>query len=489
MEGVIMANLRIIVKMIYILIVFNSLWIMSCAVNPVTGKSELMLLSEADEIKLGQQTDGQIVQIYGIYDSEKLHEYINDLGQKMVKISHRPHLKFEFRVMDSPVINAFAVPGGYVYITRGILAYLNNEAELAGVIGHEIGHVTARHSAKQYTNAQFAQLGLGIGSILSEEFAKYAPLAAGGIQLLFLKFSRDNESQSDDLGVEYSTKIGYDAREMSNFFVTLDKMSDQSEGKGLPTWFSTHPNPEDRVGDIRVEAAKWQKQITSKDLKVNRDNYLNTINGVVYGENPRQGFVDNDVFYHPDMKFKFPIPSAWKVSNLPTQVQIQSQDGKAAILFTLAQEKTTAAAAQSFISNTKATVVSKKDLKVHGFKATKMLSTISDQSNILQILSYFIEKDNRIYVFHGFTNQALFSNYESTFQATMEEFNVLKDKAKLNVKPDRLKMRRTSKTMTLQEALKTFGVADKDLEQMALINGNKLNDNIPAKTLIKTVAK
>ena len=145
----------------------------TCAVNPVTGKSEFMLLSESDEIKMGQSTDKQVVQMYGIYDDAKLLAYLNDMGQKMVKVSHRPHLKFEFKIMDSPVINAFAVPGGYVYITRGIMSYLNNEAELAGVVGHEIGHVTARHSAKQYTKVQFAQLGLGLGSMLSEEFAKY----------------------------------------------------------------------------------------------------------------------------------------------------------------------------------------------------------------------------------------------------------------------------------------------------------------------------
>jgi predicted Zn-dependent protease len=480
---------NIFLRIVFIAIMFNLIWLVSCAVNPVTGKSEIMLLSEADEIKLGQQTDVQIIQMYGIYESEELQAYIDNIGQRMVKLSHRPNLKFEFKVMDNPVINAFAVPGGYVYITRGILAFLNNEAALAGVIGHEIGHVTARHSAKQYTNAQFAQLGLGLGSILSEEFAKYAPLASLGVQLLFLRFSRDNERQADDLGMEYSTKAGYDAREMANFFVVLDRMSGQSQSSGLPTWFSTHPNPADRVNAVRNGTSTLQKEVGVKNFEINRDTYLKKINGVVYGENPQQGFVENNVFYHPDMKFNFPTPAGWKITNLPTQVQILSSDEKAAILFTLAQEKTTGAAAQSFISNTNATVMSQSDTKVHGFNTTKLLSILSGESAPLQVMSYFIEKDSYIFVFHGFSDQTQFTSYQSAFQATMDGFDTLRDKSKLSVQPARIRIREVTKAMKLRDALKDFAVADNDLEQMALMNGMNLNDTIAAKTLIKTVEK
>ena len=161
--------------------------------------------------------------------------------------------------MDSPVINAFAVPGGYVYFTRGILAYLNSEAELAGVMGHELGHITARHSAKQMSKAQITQIGLGLGSIVSETFAQYAGLAAQGIGILFLKFSRDNEREADNLGVEYSSKAGYDAKEMSNFFVTLNRMHG-SGGGSLPEFLSTHPNPDDRVGSIQRCLGKMENK-------------------------------------------------------------------------------------------------------------------------------------------------------------------------------------------------------------------------------------
>jgi len=173
----------------------------SCAANPVTGRHELMLISEPDEIRLGQRTDAQIAQAYGLYDDPKLGAYIADLGRRLAKVSHRSRLPFEFKVLDSPVVNAFAVPGGYVYLTRGILSHCKSEAKLAGVIGHEIGHVGARHSAQQYTRAQLAQLELGLGAILSEDFGQLAGLAQFGVSTLFLKFSRDKERQADNLGV------------------------------------------------------------------------------------------------------------------------------------------------------------------------------------------------------------------------------------------------------------------------------------------------
>ena len=163
-----------------------------------------MLLSEPDEIRLGRKTDAQIAQTYGIYDDPDLMAYIEGLCQRIARGSHRPHLSFEFKILDSPVVNAFAVPGGYIYVSRGMFSYLNSEAELAGVIGHEIGHVAARHSAQQYSRAQLAQLGLGLGVILSEDFRQYAGLAQFGVGMLILRFSRDNEREADDVGVEYA---------------------------------------------------------------------------------------------------------------------------------------------------------------------------------------------------------------------------------------------------------------------------------------------
>ena len=258
----------------------------------------------------------------------------------MAVISHRPNLGYQFRVLDSPVVNAFAVPGGFVYFTRGIMAHFNNEAEFAGVLGHEIGHITARHSAQQYSNQVLAQLGLVIGMAVSEDFARFGDLASQGLGLLFLKFSRDHESQSDELGVEYSSKIGYDAHQMADFFQTIDRLSGGNNG-GIPTFLSTHPNPADRNKKVHELATKWQQSsnVTPANLKVNRDGYLRMIDGIVYGEDPRQGYVESNIFYHPELKFQFPVPQEWQLQNMASQVQMAPKDGKALMFMTLANEK------------------------------------------------------------------------------------------------------------------------------------------------------
>ncbi|MCJ7582838.1 MAG: M48 family metalloprotease, partial [Candidatus Aminicenantes bacterium] len=140
-----------------IILVVLMAWAVACAINPVTGKRELMLLSSSDELAMGQQTDPEILQTYGQYEDAELARYVAALGKKLGALSHQPDLDYSIQVLDSPVVNAFAVPGGYVYLTRGILAYLNDEAELAGVVAHEIGHIAARHSAQRYSQAQIAQ--------------------------------------------------------------------------------------------------------------------------------------------------------------------------------------------------------------------------------------------------------------------------------------------------------------------------------------------
>ena len=295
----------------------------SCAINPVTGKKQLMFMSEGQEVALGAQYHPTVVSTFGVYDSPQLQAFITEKGNEIGKISHRPNLEFHFKILDSTVVNAFAVPGGYVYFTRGILAQFNNEAELIGVLGHEIGHVTARHSASQQSKQQLGQLLLMGGMIASEKFREFGGYAMQGMQLLFLKFSRDNEHESDRLGVEYSSKIGYDAREMANFFNVLNKMSMESEQGGVPTFMSTHPDPGDRYNSVKSQAVQWQDSLNYTNWKVNGDSYLRMIDGMVYGEDPRQGFVESNIFYHPDMKFKFPVPTGWQLLNSPIQVQME----------------------------------------------------------------------------------------------------------------------------------------------------------------------
>ena len=190
------------------------LLVQACAVNPVTGRRQLMLYSEQDEIAMGKQTHEQILRQYGIYGDPEINAYVTRVGSTMTAHTHRPHLEYHFAILDSPVVNAFAGPGGYIYVTRGIMAMMNSEAELAVVLGHELGHVNARHSMSRLSSATMAQLGLLAGSAISKTFADLTDLAGVGMQLLFLQFSRDDEREADELGVAYARQGRYNPAKM-----------------------------------------------------------------------------------------------------------------------------------------------------------------------------------------------------------------------------------------------------------------------------------
>jgi len=464
-------------------------WAVSCAVNPVTGKRELMLMSSADELAMGQQTDPQILQTYGKYEDADLARYVSALGKRLGALSHQPNLAYTIQVLDSPVVNAFAVPGGYVYLTRGILAYLNDEAELAGVVAHEIGHIAARHSAQQYSKAQFAQLGLGLGSVLSKTFRKYAGVAQVGVGLLFLSFSRSDEREADSLGVEYSAKAGYDSNHMANLFVSLERLNPGESQGGLPGWFSTHPNPDNRIAAIKQDTQVWREKIQQTRFAVNRDQYLKQIDGIVFGEDPRQGYVEGNVFYHPELRFQFPVPAGWKVNNTATQVQMINRDQNAVILFSMAPEKTPAAAAKAFVNESKASVLKSENTKVNGMSAYRIISDVTTEQGVIRVMSYFIQKGQTVYAFLGYTEQSRFNGYSSAFEQTMGRFNNLTDSRKINVKADRLDVKRTTTQGSLRQALRKFGEPENRGEALAIINGMKLDDAVPGNTFLKVVVK
>src|SRR5688500_11222450 len=439
---------RTVVKVLCVAL--TSFFLSECAKNPVTGKRDFMLLSESQEIAMGKQSDPEIISYFGLYDDKNIQNFINEKGQQMAAISHRKELPYEFKIVDSPVVNAFAVPGGFVYFTRGIMAHFNNEAEFAGVLGHEIGHITARHSAKQYSRAMLGQIGLVAGSVISPEFAQFADIAQSGLQLLFLKVGRDAESQSDKLGVEYSTKIGYDASEMADFFSTLDRLSAQSGGEEVPTFLSTHPDPADRERKVAKLAQEWQKKTKSTGLEVGRDSYLKMIDGIVYGEDPKQGFVENNVFYHPVLKFQFAVPALWAVQNTPQQVQMVPKDGRALMMLTLAQGSSLEAAAQTAVQNYQIKVLDSKQQTVNGLPAIIVVGDQQPQQQQQQqqaaqpsvrVLMYFIQHGGNIYNMIGASSQADFNSYMQLFQSTMGTFQELTDQSKINKQAERVRVK------------------------------------------------
>lgn len=469
--------------------------IVSCAVNPVTGKKQIMLMSEAQEVALGVSYDPQVLATFGLYEDPALQAFMQAKGTEMGKLSHRPNLEYHVKVVDSPVVNAFAVPGGYIYLTRGILAQFNNEAELIGVIGHEMGHITARHSVSQMTKQQLGTLLLIGGMIASEKFANYAQYAMQGMQLLFLSFSRENEREADALGSEYTSKMAYDATKMADFFQVLNKMNMASSHGGVPTFLSTHPDPGDRYNAVLTSSREWQAKLALPSYKVNADSYLKLIDGIVYGEDPRQGYTDDNTFYHPDLKFKFSYPLGWTLTNAPTHVTVQPSDGKALMLFTLSNQKSLQAAADSTLAQYGLKLQRAERRTVNGMPAIVAISRQESQNqatgqvSVTSVLSYIIEYGTMYYVFHSVAAEADFPNYSGTMESSMKTFAKLTDAYRLNVKPKRIAVKPVQRTGTLSGAFSSYGVRQEMMNELALLNNMELNDQVQAGKLIKIVTE
>lgn len=461
----------------------------SCAINPVTGRKQFVMMSEAQEIAMGKESDPQIIAFFGSYDNPALQKFINEKGQEMVKVSHRTKITYQFKIVDSPVINAFATPGGYVYFTRGIMAHFNNEAEFAGVLGHEIGHITARHSVIQQRNAMLGQLGIIAGVILVPELSQFVEPLSSGMQLALMSFGREAERESDKLGVEYSSRIGYDASEMAGFFKTLERQEKAAGGEKIPEFLSTHPSPSERNVTVDKLAGQWKNKLKLTNPKVNRENYLKILDGLILGEDPKQGFVENNIFYHPGLKFEFSIPSGWKLQNTPQQVQMAPDNGEALLMMTIAGKGSLDETANQLLEQYKLTLVESKKENINGLNAIRMIADQKQEGGTIRLLSSLIQYEGNIYSLMGIAELSKFNSYQAAFLSTAQNFKSLTNSEKLNRKPEVIRIKTVPQQMTVQAAFQHFKMAASRFEELAVLNGMQLNEQLAKGTLIKVVEK
>ncbi len=455
--------------------------LVGCAVNPVTGKREFSLISESEEIAIGREGASQTVAQLGLYPDSSLQAYVTALGQRLAAGSERPQLPWSFAVVQDPVVNAFALPGGYIFVTHGILAHFNSEAELVSVLGHEIGHVTAKHSVTRISNAQLAQLGLGVGQVLAPDLGVLHQIAAGGLGVLFLKFGRDDESQSDDLGFRYMVDAGYDPREATSMFQTLDRVSG---GGRIPEWQSTHPSPENRISDAQARVASMA--IDPASLKVGRDEYLRRLDGLVFGADPRQGYFDDDgLFHHPELAFRVKFPQGWRTANYASAVLGLSQSQDAALQLTLA-EGSPAEAATSFGSQNGVTVVASSSQPINGFTAERRSFQATTNEGTLSGTVAFIDFGGNTVQLMGYTTAASYGQYRAVLDQAVTSFARETDPAVLNVQPDRIEIVRLPRRMTVEQFIASYPSAASD-EQVRIINGVDPGAVFPAGSLVKRV--
>jgi predicted Zn-dependent protease len=460
------------------------LLVAGCATNPVTGRTQLSLVSEGQEIAMGQEAAKSVEQSIGLVDDAGLQSYVSQLGMTLARRSQRPNLPWRFAVVEDPTPNAFALPGGPVYVTRGLLTVMNSEAELVSVLGHEIGHIAAKHQVTMISRAQLAQIGLVAGMVLLPNLAQLGDLAGGGLQLLFLRYSRDAERQADDLGFSYALGSGYDVRDMVNVFAALQRLGEKSGQSPLPAWLATHPHAGERIQRIQQQLAALQQPLDQ--TRRNVEPFLARLERLVYGENPRAGFFRGGMFLHPDLRFRLDFPQGWKTQNLTQSVTAVSPGQDAMIQLTLAQGSAEQAA-QNFFGQQglQSSQVGRTD--INGMSAVTGYFQAQTEQGTLAGIAAFIAHENRTYQLLTFTPAQQLRRYEGVFRSAIGSFARLTDQSALNVQPNRITIVRINAPMTLSEFNSRYP-SRIPLEELALINGLEgPNTRIPAGRSLKRV--
>lgn len=482
------------------LIVITGLVMPSCVsiqTSPVSGNKRAYGYSWEEEKKIGQQSDNEIVAQYGLYNDERLSNYVKALGDELLEVSHfnredtpseYKNTDFTFRVLNSPVVNAFALPGGYVYVTRGLLSHLDNEAQLMVVLGHEIGHVAARHASQRAAEQQVSQLGIIGAAVLGESFGldggNILQVSSQTAQLLFLQYSRDDERESDRLGVEYSAMQGYEAAEGAEFFRSLKRISDQS-GQSIPSHLSSHPDPGEREQTIPELAQKWEAEGYEQTI-VDADEYLQMIDGMMFGENPREGFERNGVFYHPDLAFQFPVPAGFQTINQASAVILVNEAQDAVIQFSIDSESSSPEeSVQAFLNQEGVNTLQQQNLNANGYNGYQAQANVQQEGGTLTIDISAISYGGNIYRFLSYTTAGQFSDYEQVFNSVPRGFDRVTDQSILNVEPVRLQVIRASRTAKFSDLVSTNLPMNITLNEVAIINQVEVDEVIQQGSWLK----
>jgi predicted Zn-dependent protease len=448
-----------------------------CAQNPVTGESNFVMLSEDSEIAIGRENHPKIIKQYGRYDNEALQTYVQAIGERLANASHRSELIYRFTVLDSPVINAFALPGGYIYITRGLMAYLNSEAELAAVLGHEIGHVTARHGVRQQSAAQAANLGYTLGAILLPQLRNRSSQqlfnVLGGA--LLSGYGREHELEADALGAEYLARTGYDSRAMidvirvlknQEVFAAEQAKKQGREYKGYHGLFASHPDNDTRLHEVVAKAERYKMG----EKKRGSHTYLAQINGMTFGDSEKQGIRSGRNFYHLDLGFAVAFPAKWQINNNPTSLQAIAPDGNAFIQMTTTDinRKTTP---QKFVQQRLKIedLRSGKAFKAHGLSA--YTGVVEEDGKVGRISVVFLGQ--RAYIFFATSKEPQqFQQFDKDFLATAESFHKLRKNEKQLAMGKRIDIVKVSAKDSYAKWAKKSRISNSPEQQLRLLNAH-----------------
>ncbi len=481
-------------RYLFLLVLLPSGVLLGCGstTNLVTGETQRGAYTWQEEVQIGRENDPAVIAQFGLYEDAGVSAYVERIGQDVLQTSAYSDpttpaeirgTPFHFRVLDSPVVNAMALPGGYIYVTRGLLAHLDNEAQLSVVLGHEIGHVLARHASRRAASAQLGQLGLlgaavlgGVvgGGNVAEGILNYG---GAGVGLLFLSYGREDEREADRAGVAYSEFAGYDAAEAADFFGSLARLSQQGGGGGIPSFLSTHPDPGERQQSIPQLAAQYQPRGT----EVNAAEYLSQIDNIVLGNDPRQGYTEGGRFYHPELRFQFTYPDGWQVNNTPSAVQIGEPNGRAVLEFSFAQASSAQAAGQEFGRQQGVAVSSQSSTTIGSNRSYRVEGSANTSNGEVRFLAYFIEYGGNVFRFMGLAAANSFNSYSATMRQSIESFARLTNQSYINRQPVRLDVVRADRSAPFSSFVSGRPTPEGlNTEGLAIMNQVQLNTTVPS---------
>ena len=433
-----------------------------------------LFMSPEDEKRVGaEQHDAIVAQYGGEYPDPELKAYVNSIGQFLASTSQAPGVGYTFTVLNSPIINAFALPGGYVYVTRGLVALAENEAELAGVIAHEIGHVAARHSAKRHSKNVLTGLGLTVLGIATQSGA-LTQLAGVGANAILSSYSREDEFEADQLGVSYLSRAGFDPRAMSTFLEKMERHT-KLEARVLgqqyrsgADFFASHPRTADRVGRAveLAQATRVNKPIVAQDI------FYKKIDGMLYGDDPSQGLIIGRRFVHPDLRFEFKVPKGFTLFNQPTQVLARHKKGA---VIKLDADRPYRGAMTDYIRKIwprDAPAIQPEPLDINGFDAATAGARVQIQNELLDVRLVAInDPGERVFRLMFFSQPQLTATFAKKFRRTAFSFKRMSKSAASKIKPYVLRIRNAKSGDTIASLARQMAVSRYPRERLRLMNG------------------
>jgi len=470
--------------------------------SPATGRTFSSPISAQQEAALGKKEHPKILEEFGGAYTEKadIAPYVNSIGQFLASTGERPDVQFTFTVLNTPDVNAFAVPGGYIYVTRGLMALANNEAEFASVVGHEIGHINARHTAQRMGQAQQTQFGvLGatlLGAILGGQTG--ADLAGGLAsqygQVRLAGYSQEQEFEADSLGVRYMKRATYDPQASASFLGALraqTQLETQLAGKDPnvvdeQNMLASHPRTADRVQRAIAEAGGAQP-----NSMLERDVYLSKIDGMMFGDDPAQGVIVGQRFVHPPLRFAFEVPSGYSLVNLPDVVAIKGPKGTLGNL-SLANPQPSGsltAALQNYDPKGNILLKSIEAVTINGMEAATGLAQVNSKSGVLNYRAVLIRHPSgKVYEFVFLSLADLGARYDSDFQKTAYSFRQIDaGEAQQHNKAQRIRVVTVKQGDTIQSMAAKMVVADGKEQWFRVLNGLENVNQLQAGQKVKIV--